>query len=288
MKIAILVSQKYAGEYYIDDELLRNALRKEGMQADIVAWDNAKEVKKYHTGIIRSCWDYHNRKDEFLSHLEQYATDMKIFNSLPIIQWNCDKKYLSDLAGDVKIIETKTASNLEELSSIVENASGDVLILKPNISASGMNTHRVKSRNKHEIAAIAQTIFNANKKVLVQKYISSIEQTGERSLVVIDGECTYAYKKQPAKNNFLVHKHWGGSVAPSTITDEDTMVVNRILKIIDRKFNECPLYMRIDLLYEENEPLVLELELIEPGLNISEIPRSLELFIQGIKKRFSR
>ncbi len=43
--------------------------------------------------------------------------------------------------------------------------------------------------------------------------------------------------------------------------------------------------MRIDLLYEGQNPFLLELELIEPGLSISENPHSLALFIRGIKNR---
>lgn len=287
MKIAILVSKKYSKEYYIDDKILCDALIKEGFNTKIIAWDDTEEVKKYNIGIIRSCWDYHNRKDEFISCLNQYSKFMKLFNPLSIIKWNSDKTYLLDLSDSLKIIKTKIASNIMDLTSILENFNEDYLVLKPNISASGMDTYKVKSNNQDKIFEIANSIFKANKKVLVQKYISNIEKVGERSLIVIDGECTSAYKKMPAKGNFLVHDHWGGSITETAITDNDKIIVKNILKIIYDRFKEYPLYMRIDLLYEEDEPLLLELELIEPGLNIYEVSNSLKLFIQGIKKRLS-
>ncbi len=285
MKIAILVSSKYAKENYIDDKMLCDALIGQGLYANIIAWDNESELKEYNIGIIRSCWDYHNRKEEFICQLEKYSKFMKIFNSVQTIKWNSDKRYLLDFDDRFKVIKTKIANNQKELSSILDDFKESCLVLKPTVSASGMDTYKVKAKNKVAVLDAAQNIFKLNKSVIIQKYISNIEKQGERSLVVIDGICTYAYKKMPAEGNFLVHNHWGGSVSPSSVTDEDKALTKKILEYLYERLNEKPLYMRIDLLYENNEPLLLELELIEPGLSLSKNEASLKLLVDAIKDR---
>ncbi len=284
-KIAILVSQKYAQEPIEDDELLRDALIDEGFKAEIIAWDNESELKNYDVGIVRSCWDYHDRKDEFIFQLEEYAKSMRIFNSVKTIKWNSDKRYLLEFAEKFNVIKSKAAANTEELNSILNSFDEEMLVLKPTVSASGMNTFRVHSKNHAEVLDTAKQIFDLGKSVLVQKYISAIEERGERSIVVINGECTYAFEKMPAKGNFLVHQHWGGSFRSSKVCEEDCSLAKKITQILSEILNEKPLYMRIDLLYENNEPYILELELIEPGLKISQADKSLKAFIKGIKER---
>ncbi|MCG8603639.1 hypothetical protein MJD09_01385, partial [bacterium] len=76
-KIALATSRQYPN-LTPDDQLLIPALRALGIQAEPAVWDsNAISWSHFDAIIIRSCWDYHKRLDEFLgwvAHLQNQPT----------------------------------------------------------------------------------------------------------------------------------------------------------------------------------------------------------------------
>lgn len=54
--------------------------------------------------VVRSCWDYTTRRDEFLAWAASVA---HLHNSHEVLAWNTDKVYLRQVeAAGVPIIET--------------------------------------------------------------------------------------------------------------------------------------------------------------------------------------
>lgn len=66
-----------------------------------VVWDDSEVNWQGFSGIvIRSCWDYHKRLDEFLDWVDLLEKrDILLLNPTGIIRWNSNKRYLLDLKG---------------------------------------------------------------------------------------------------------------------------------------------------------------------------------------------
>ena len=83
----------------LDDDLplLLDAAERRGIAAELVSWDDpAADWSSYESVIVRSCWDYINRRDEFLTWT---ASVPRLHNSHQVISWNTDKVYLRQLAA---------------------------------------------------------------------------------------------------------------------------------------------------------------------------------------------
>ena len=92
-----------------DDQLLFDPLGHAGVSAAPVVWDD-RDVnwQEFSCVVIRSCWDYHKRVDEFLDWVDLLEKqDIHLLNPPEIIRWNCNKRYLIDLeAKGVSIVPT--------------------------------------------------------------------------------------------------------------------------------------------------------------------------------------
>ena len=92
-----------------DDQLLLNPLAHAGVSAEPVVWDDMDvNWQGFSCVVIRSCWDYHKRVDEFLDWVDLLEKqDIHLLNPPEVIRWNCNKHYLIDLeAKGVSIVPT--------------------------------------------------------------------------------------------------------------------------------------------------------------------------------------
>src|SRR3989442_4748645 len=84
-----------------DDRLLLRPLAELGLAAIPAVWD-APDVcwEEFQGVVVRSCWDYHHRLEEFLAwvaRLERAGTP--VWNPPAVLRWNSHKGYLRDLAA---------------------------------------------------------------------------------------------------------------------------------------------------------------------------------------------
>lgn len=274
--LAILVSEKYYKELHPDDLALKEAMNSLGYSVEITVWDNQNfDYSSCQLAIIRSCWDYDQRVDEFLQRMLEIEKQCQLFNSYRVIKKNSSKLYLSELQNrEIPVVPSFFVSSLSGLDSTLPGIKTSQLVVKPVISASGRDTYRVRSDNKTAIHEAVKAILGKKKEVLIQPYQESIETLGERSTVVIDGKPVFTMLKKPAPGNFLVHQHWGGDYSKTEITEKDRFFIKNIFS----KLDPLPLYARVDYIYDHNKaPLLLELELIEPNLYLSEKHPGLEM-----------
>src|SRR5260370_1907567 len=101
-----------------DDRLLQRALGALGIDAAPVVWDSAEERwGDYQAVLVRSCWDYHRRLDEFLAWfavLERAGP--AVWNPVPLLRWNSHKRYLKDVAArGVPIVPTRWLGRGEQV-----------------------------------------------------------------------------------------------------------------------------------------------------------------------------
>ncbi len=280
--LVILVSSKYKKRNHADDLALKFALSEKGYIVEIAAWDDTiYDFGKSKLAIIRSCWDYDKRVDEFLERMRLISKQCILLNSFDMITKNSNKRYLSDIElKGITIVPAQFIDDIKQLDKAIEQFDTDKLIIKPVTSASGRDTYCVERKNGRLINKRVKGIL-IEKSVMIQPYIQTIETKGEKSTVVIDGEPLFTMLKKPAKKNFLVHEHYGGTYIEDDMTFEEKVFVKGVVAT----FNEPPLYMRIDYLFTETgTPMLLELELIEPNLYLSKNKLVLEKITEKLVK----
>ena len=280
LKIAILVSKKYYEENYIDDIILKQALESRGHNVIIMNWDNTQyDFSENDCAIIRSCWDYDQRVEEFLIYLENISKETQLINSFSILKENCSKTYLLRLKSiGIPIVESRFIHNLDDLNKSLASLKDDILILKPTISASGRNTHRLR-RSDPNLRTLAIDLLK-NGSIMIQPYLSSVESLGERSTVVINNNIVFTMLKKPAPGKFLVHNHNGGTYSPDNLQENDKAFIQNIIS----KLPDKTAYVRIDYLYDKGEAKLLELELIEPNLYLHQNPKGVRHLCDYIEK----
>ena len=109
---------------------------------------------------------------------------------------------------------------------------------------------------------------------MVQPYMRSVEEYGERSLIWIAGELTHAVRKSPRLGDAAE------DVSEAlTIAEDERALAEEIMGDIPEQL----LYARIDLIRDDvGSPLLAELELVEPSLFLAQAPHALERFVAAI------
>jgi O-ureido-D-serine cyclo-ligase len=233
-----------------------------------VNWDDPQvQWSDYSIAVLRSPWDYHERIAEFSAWLKVVATQTRLLNTLPIVEWNLDKRYLRELAqADIAVMETVFVETEADLSDGV--FSRDVIV-KPAISAGSNNT----ARYKNDVAGAtehARRLLNSGIAVLAQPYQSAIDEYGETGLVYLGGQFSHGFRKAPifADND----QNHNGLYVVEEITLRIPSAVERafgdtVVAFVKNKFGVSPLYARVDMVVNAaGVPELMELELIEPSL----------------------
>ena len=89
-----------------DDHRLAAALREGDADCRFAVWDDpAVDWDRFDLVLIRSTWDYTERRDEFVSWAE--AVGERLRNPPAVVRWNSDKHYLADLeAAGLPVVPT--------------------------------------------------------------------------------------------------------------------------------------------------------------------------------------
>src|SRR2546426_12286485 len=84
-----------------DDRLLIPALAELGLAAVPAVWDAPDGCwDECHAVLVRSCWDYHHRLEEFLAWVTRLErAGVPLWNPPALLRWNSHKGYLRDLAA---------------------------------------------------------------------------------------------------------------------------------------------------------------------------------------------
>ena len=102
-----------------------------GVEAVPAIWDAAVDWQSFDLVVLRSTWDYAERREQFL----RWAGSLqRVLNPVSVLEWNTDKeRYLTDLvAAGVPIVPTRFAAPGEPL-----DPPGERFVVKPAISAGG-------------------------------------------------------------------------------------------------------------------------------------------------------
>jgi glutathione synthase/RimK-type ligase-like ATP-grasp enzyme len=244
-----------------DDELLVGPLRERGIRAEAAAWDDpAVDWASYDLAVIRSTWNYHTRRDEFLAWTRRVP---RLANPAGAVEWNTDKRYLRELAAaGVRTVPTEWV----EPGADAWAATTDNIVVKPSVSAGGIDTGRYGPGERDLAAAHVRRLVANGRTVMVQPYLTAVDTAGETALVYVRGTFSHAIRKGAlltGPDTGVEGLYREEEITPREPSDAELALAGRVLDAVPFDV----LYARVDLIPDaEGDPVLLELELTEPSL----------------------
>jgi glutathione synthase/RimK-type ligase-like ATP-grasp enzyme len=267
-----------------DAPLLLAACAAEGLDVDWRVWDDAAvHWRSYDLVVIRSTWDYVPRRDDFVAWADSQP---RLANPAEVIRWNTDKSYLRDLAAaGVPVVPTE---HLEPGDEPHWPAQWSEVVVKPAVSAGGQDTARYGPGELDRARAHAGKLLAAGRRVVVQPYLTAVDEVGETAVVYVGGTYSHALAKAallqpgaPAE----IEELW----RPERIEAREPSAAERALA--EQALAAVPggperlLYARVDLLPgPAGDPLVMEVELTEPSLFLTAVPAGADRFAAAIRR----
>lgn len=250
------------------------ALEERGAAARVEPWDADGDLVDWSAAdlvAVRTTWDYSGRRDEFLAWAARVAEVSVLQNPLAVLEWNSHKRYLRELAdAGVPVVPTR----LVPAGSDPRPLGPGRVVVKPAVSAGGRGTHRGPGPELDEVLAGLVATGDA----LVQPAVEGIDTDGEVSLIRLGDRWSHAVRKFPAAGGFLVHERHGGRLADHEPTPREVEVAEAALACAPAPVRAA----RVDLVRLDGEPVVMELELIEPELFLRRSPDAAGLLADAL------
>jgi hypothetical protein len=254
-----------------DDQLLLAPLAALGCRVTAVSWDDASiDWDRFDLTVIRSTWDYTDRRDEFLAWARLVP---RLLNPASVVEWNTDKRYLADLvAAGLLVIETQWLTAGGSAPELELPTSGEY-VLKPSVGAGSIDANRFDlgdDRARELGLAHARRLLARGQTVMVQPFAHAIEEVGETGVILVDGEYSHAMRK-------------GVMLGPQTLEEVEELYKEETIDarvassaeidLAQRAVTAVPvgsaelLYARVDMVPDASgQPMIMELELTEPSL----------------------
>ena len=269
-RIALATSSSFP-QMAPDDQLLEAWLRQQGHEVAVQVWDEATDWERFDLVIVRSCWDYHRKRGQFLEWIQALRdASVNLLNPPAMLAWNHDKRYLQDLAErSIPIVETEwvEGGSSADLMEILKRRGWSQAVIKPRVSATAWKTSRTSLETARQDQAGLDTLLS-EENVMVQGFVDEIVEVGEFSFLYFNGVRSHAVLKRASAGDFRVQDEFAGTahlVQPQAAVWSQA---DAVLATLD----EVPLYARVDGPLIDGTLHVLELELIEPALFLAVDP----------------
>jgi glutathione synthase/RimK-type ligase-like ATP-grasp enzyme len=225
------------------------------VDAEPAVWDGAVGWEAFDLVVLRSAWDYAERRDAFLDWARSLP---RVLNAVPVLEWNTDKQaYLTDLdAAGVPTIPTTFLEPGQPLE--VPDAP---FVVKPAVSAGGRRSARFAPTDADAAHTLVARIHADGRTAMVQPYLGDVEET---ALVYIDGTYSHALRRRvplPAAGGDREVFYLDEALSPADTTDGQRRIAETALACAPGEL----LYARVDLVGDA----VLELEVTEPSLYLA-------------------
>jgi glutathione synthase/RimK-type ligase-like ATP-grasp enzyme len=264
-----------------DNATLFTALEVAGLDAQLVVWDDKNvDWDSFDVNVIRSTWNYSPRRAEFLRWAQSVP---RLVNPYPVLEYSSDKHYLLDLEGlGVRVIP----GQFFDVGTTPTFPPGD-FVVKPAVGAGSWDAARYRPGEVATAREHVAALHEHGRDVLVQPYVSSVDEMGERAVIFIDGTFSHAMTKRAMLNvkevdrNFLFRME---QMSVATVEPEVAAIAKHILET--KGFSDL-LYARIDFVSTPQGWAVMELELVEPSLFLTFVPDAATRLASAIRGRLS-
>lgn len=261
-----------------EDRLLLEGIESLGLAAAIRPWDGGDwRLTRGDLCVIRSTWNYVDKRDEFAAWRRGVAARGRLVNPLDVIEWNIDKKYLVELQSrgaptvPTALVATGVACRLEEYFA---EFGCEELVVKPTVGAgsSGLEIHSLGN-----LEPTAGGVRSWAYDVLLQPLVPAIRTEGEWSLVFVAGAFQHAIRKRPARGDIRSQPEFG-----ATVTAEAPP--SYVLEAAEQTIAAGPVttFARIDLVDNGGTALLMEAEYIEPQLFLEGQPGTVRALAEAL------
>lgn len=247
-----------------DDQPLEAALAALGLGVVAVSWsDPAFDWSRPRAAVVRSTWDYHLRRDDFVAWAAACDARTPLWNPPDVLAWNTHKSYLQRIRSmGVPVVDTELVpcgTDLD-LGALLAERGWSRAVVKPAVSIGSWRTIEVRAPVTPDDAGFARALAR-ERDVLVQPFVATVETSGERCLVAVEGEVVHAVRKQP---RFSRAERAAPSVEPADPALDERALAHDVLAAAGA--SSLP-YARVDMARDEaGRPVLMELELTEPRL----------------------
>lgn len=267
------------------DAPLVAALERRGARVSTPTWGDDVPWDRLDIAVVRTTWDYVDRRDEFLAWARSVESGTRLCNAADVIRWNTHKGYLLELEDrGAPIVPTAwiAAGDRVDLAGLLDARGWDTVVVKPAVDAGSRRLVRVDRDQLAAGQAHLDGLLDAGADVMVQPYQPSVEREGELSVVVFDGQVSHAVRKRPAAGDFRVQHAHGGMYVEEPLDEQTTRLAEWIVEATGHEL----LFARVDLLADELGAWQLaEFEATEPDLYLSTVPAAAERLADAIIQR---
>jgi hypothetical protein len=285
-------------DWEVDDRPLHEALRARGAEVQHPHWtDRTFDWASVDCCLIRTTWDYHFNRDEFVAWARDVEAKTLLFNPSAVVEWNTDKRYLQELAQQgVPVIATEWLEHGSkvDLGHLLRHNGWRRGFLKPVIGATAFGTCRFEDHG--DSLATAQRFVDemlVDHAMQLQPYLERVETEGEESMIFVNGRHAHSVRKVPVPGDYRVQDDHGASDEPFTHNADDIELASSVLRLVqahpswaNQQQVQPLLYGRTDWLRDEEGGLRLcELELVEPSLFLRHGPATADLLAEALIAR---
>lgn len=242
------------------------ALTAAGLIVEQRVWTDPGDLSGHDLILPLFAWGYQRDVAAWYALLGRLEADrLPVANPVPVLRWNSDKAYLTELAAKgVAVVPTVEVAALDDASLATARGQlgADEVVVKPAISGGADGTHRIAVGDAIPADALGQ-------RRLVQPLMPGILTDGEFSLFFFAGKFSHAIVKRPAAGDFRVQEQFGGrETAWEATTDAQALAAAALAAA-----PAPPVYARVDMVGDVVGTLhIMELELIEPSLFLHHAP----------------
>jgi hypothetical protein len=222
-------------------------------------WDDPSvDWSAFDLVVIRSTWDYTTKVGAFLDWVHALP---RVANDADVVEWNHDKRYLASLhAVGIPTVRSRWGPC---------DVPDGRWVVKPRIGAGARGITIVEGGTSIDGAHFAQP------------YLDGIDEHGEPADVYLGGELSHVARKRGRLGYDKVDEE----VGPRTPSPDEIDLADAVLDAIPFDRSEL-LYARVDLVPDaDGDPVLLELELIEPSLFLDTAPGAHDRFVNALNAR---
>jgi hypothetical protein len=276
-RIAIATSISDDVDLDPDAQILLDALAEVGVEGAMCVWDDdSVEWSSYELTVIRSTWDYTRDREGYLAWARGIE---RLYNPYPIIEYSTDKHYLGDLEARSHRIVPTTFCDVGEDPVFPEGR----FVVKPTVGAGSIDADQYGSDDHADALAHVRRLHASGRDAMIQPYIASIDEVGERALVFIDGHFSHAMTKGAMLNVAADDRDALFRREQMSVAAADTDAVAFAEAVLADEMFRGVLYGRVDLVKMTEGWAIMELELVEPSLFLAYHDRAPRRLAQAIR-----
>jgi glutathione synthase/RimK-type ligase-like ATP-grasp enzyme len=284
----------------VDDPLIA-ALEARGASVHRPVWhDAAVDWSGFDLGLVRTAWDYVERREEFLAWAARAGELTRLWNPPDVLRWNSHKSYLLELEErGAPVVPTAWLGQGDRVSlaELLERRDWSRAVVKPAIASGSRGMVRVAfdggvGAAPAGIAGAGELDLDAGQRhldelldrgdAMVQPFLSRVAERGELSVVVVNGAVSHAVRKVPRSGDYRIQEGYGGRYAPEPVTGEVDALARWIVDATGAQL----FISRVDLLEDDTGALQLaELEACEPDLYFRAVPEAAGAVADAILRR---